>query len=63
MQDWTLAFTLTGPDTFSLDVNYALGSPSSETFSERFKALWNRNRSLPRVQFWSRDWRYERLFQ
>jgi hypothetical protein len=29
----TLAFTLTGPDTFSLDINYALGSPSFETFT------------------------------
>jgi hypothetical protein len=29
----TLKFTLTGLDTFSLDVNYALGTPSSETFT------------------------------
>jgi hypothetical protein len=29
----TLKFTLTGPDTFSLDVNYALGTPNFETFT------------------------------
>jgi hypothetical protein len=29
----TIAFTLTGPDTFQLDINYAVGSPSTETFA------------------------------
>jgi hypothetical protein len=29
----TIAFTLTGSDTFQLDINYAVGSPSSETFT------------------------------
>jgi hypothetical protein len=29
----TIAFTLTGPDTFQLNINYAVGSPSTETFT------------------------------
>lgn len=29
----TVRFTLTGTDTFNLEINYALGTPSTETFS------------------------------